>query len=68
MGVELGQTIWDKNLGVIGNILGNAFGTLWELGNLMGTHWEQGRKKQKLLVPTPHSKRKKKIGSIMSAC
>jgi hypothetical protein len=25
-------------------------------------------KKQKLLVPTPHSKRKKKIGSIMRAC
>jgi hypothetical protein len=32
----------------------------------MGIHWEQGGKKQKLLVPTPHSKRKKKIGSIMS--
>jgi hypothetical protein len=48
--------------------LGNAFGTLWELGNLMGIHWEQGEKKEKLLVPTPHSKRKKKIGSIMSAC
>jgi hypothetical protein len=48
--------------------LENAFGTLWELENLMGIHWEQGRKKQKLVVPTPHSKRKKKIGSIMSAC
>jgi hypothetical protein len=48
--------------------LGNAFATLWELGNLMGIDWEQGRKKQKLLVPSPHSKRKKKFGSIMSAC
>jgi hypothetical protein len=45
--------------------LGNAFGTLWEFdGNTLGTR----EKKQKLLVPTPDSKRKKKIGSIMRAC
>jgi hypothetical protein len=37
----------------------------WELDeNTLGTR----AKKEKLLVPTPHSKRKKKIGSIMSAC
>jgi hypothetical protein len=40
---------------------------LEHFGNL-GTWWEyiekKGEEKQKLIVPSPHSKRKKKIGSI----
>ncbi len=58
MGGELWGNHMGEDPGAIGNILGNALGTLWELGNSLGTY----------PCPCPSQNKEKETGSFMSAC